>query len=218
MPRPFVAFTAATLAVAAAVAAAAGAGAGFALPAERAARLTAGFILLGELLPTPVPRRAGHDWITVSSPFAVALLLAYGAWPAIVAYVVATVIADTVYRTAPLMVVFNAAQYVVALGAAAAVLSLTGHPAPVGSVQAAGPTVLLGAAAFFVVNELAAGTGIALRVGASPGPYLRRDAAFHAWTGGFQLALAPLVIIAANTSDWLLALSFCPLLAIYLGG
>src|SRR4051794_388507 len=175
-------------------------------------------VLFGELLPIHVPRRTTHDWITVSSPFAVALLLAFGAWPAIVALAVASIIADTAYRTAPAMIVFNAAQYVVAMGAAAGLLALTGHAAPVGSIEAAGPAVLFGAAAFFVVNELVAGTGIALRVGAAPGAYLIRDKAFHAWTGGFQLALAPIVVIAANAGSWLLALSFCPLLAIYLGG
>src|SRR3954463_15943786 len=175
-------------------------------------------VLFGELLPIHVPRRTTHDWITVSSPFAVALLLAFGAWPAIVALAVASIIADAAYRTAPAMIVFNAAQYVVAMGAAAALLWLTGHAAPVGSIEAAGPAVLVGAAAVFVVHELAAGTGIALRVGAAPGPYLLRDAPFHAWTGGFQLALAPVVVIAAHAGPWLLALSFCPLLAVYLGG
>src|SRR3954469_3300886 len=102
MPRPFVAYTAATLVVAAAVAAFAGADAGFALPTAREAWLLATFVLLGELLPIHVPRRAGHDWLTVSSPFAVALLLAFGAWPAIVVYVVASSIADGLYRTPPL--------------------------------------------------------------------------------------------------------------------
>src|SRR4051794_9142359 len=218
MPRPFVAYAAATLAVAVAVAAVAGAGAGFTLPGESTAWLMAALVLLGELLPIHVPRRTTHDWITVSSPFAVGLLLAYGAWPAIVALVVASVIADTTYRTSPVMVIFNAAQYVVAIGAAAAVLTLMGHGAPVGSIVAAGPSVLVGAAAFFVVNEVVAGTGIALRVGQAPVAYLLRDAVFHAWTGGFQLALAPIVVIAANAGGWLLALSFCPLLAIFLGG
>ena len=218
MPRSFVAYATVTLAVAAAVAVLAGSAVGFALPGETTAWLMASLVLLGELLPIHVPRRSTHDWITVSSPFAVALLLAYGAWPAILALVVASVLADIAYRTSPVMITFNAAQYVVAMGAAAAVLALTGHPTPVGSIVAAGPSVLVGAAAFFVVNELVAGTGIALRVGRPPVPYLLRDATFHAWTGGFQLALAPIVVIAANAGGWLLTLSFCPLLAIYLGG
>src|SRR3954470_2101683 len=46
--------------------------------------------------------------------------------------------------------------YVVALGVSVVALSLTSHPAAVGAIVGAGPALLLGTAAFFVVNALAA--------------------------------------------------------------
>ena len=48
--------------------------------------------------------------------------------------------------------------------------------------------------------------------------YLRRDIGFQVWTAGFLLAMAPLLVIAAEDSLALAAVSFLPMLAIYFGG
>ena len=86
------------------------------------------FVLVAELLPVPVPRRGGLDNVTVSTAFAFALLLEFGAGPAILVYAVSVVIADAFARTAPIKIAFNAAQYTLALVAGAAVLTIGGGP------------------------------------------------------------------------------------------
>jgi EAL domain-containing protein (putative c-di-GMP-specific phosphodiesterase class I)/GGDEF domain-containing protein len=210
VPRAFAVYLLPVVAAATFVAARAAEAAGFQLPHEPVLWILALLVLGGELLPIHVPRRAGNDWLTISSPFGLAVLLAFGLWPAIVVYALASAIGDAVFRTRPAVLVFNVAQYVLALAAAAGVLALLGHPT--------GPLVLAGAAAFFVVNELLAGTASALLAGAPVTAYLRRDIGFQLWTGGFQLALAPLVVAAADADVWLVALAFCPQVAVWVGG
>ena len=210
VPRAFAAYVLPVVAAASFVAVAAAKAAGFALPHDPALWVLAGLVVAGELLPIHVPRRAGNDWLTVSSAFGVAVLLAFGLWAAIVVYALASAIGDAVFRTRPAVLVFNVAQYALSLAAAAAVLGLLGHPK--------GPAVLGGAAAFFAVNELLAGTASALLAGEPIGGYLRRDAGFQLWTGGFQLALAPIIVAAADAQAWLVPLAFCPLVAVWVGG
>jgi hypothetical protein len=73
-------------------------------------------VLVGELLPIPVPRRDWIDKVTISTAFAFAMLLCYGPGPATLVYVVSLVIADVVGRIAPVKVAFNAAQYAARAG------------------------------------------------------------------------------------------------------
>jgi len=81
-----------------------------------------GFVLAGELLPIPVPRRRGLARVTISTAFAFAILLRCGPGPAALIYVASSVIADLAGRLAPLKILFNAAQYLLAVLAAGAVL------------------------------------------------------------------------------------------------
>src|SRR3954447_16800651 len=210
IPRAFAGHAVPVVAGATAVVAVAGARAGFALPADGTLWMLAGLVAAGELLPIHVPRRAGNDWLTVSSVFGLAVLLSYGLWPAIVVYAAASALGDAVYRTRAPIAVFNAAQYTLSLAAAAGTLALLGEPR--------GPAVLAGAAAFFAVNQLLAGTAAARLVGERARAYLLRDAHFQLWTGGIPLALAPLVVAAARADAWLVPPAFCPLVAVSLGG
>ncbi len=52
------------------------------------------FVLAGELLPIPVPRRGGLARVTISAAFAFAILLRFGPGPAVLVYVASSVIAD----------------------------------------------------------------------------------------------------------------------------
>src|SRR5947209_20238185 len=58
--------------------------------------LLAAFVLAGELLPIPVPRRNGLTTVTISTAFAFAMLLRFGLATATLVYVASAVIADTV--------------------------------------------------------------------------------------------------------------------------
>ena len=176
------------------------------------------FVLAGELLPIPVPRRRGLTRVTISAAFAFAILLRFGPGPAVLIYVSSSVIADLAGRVSPLKTLFNAAQYVLAMVAAAAVLNLTGE-LPLSQITSGElPTVLAAGAAFFVANHLLACTAGALLARLPLRVYLREDLAFQAWTAGCVLAFAPALLASANASVALVPVCFVPMLAVYFGG
>jgi len=218
LPGAFVRFAAAVGAVAVLAFTVAGlAGTGQAPIGDAAFWVLAGLCLAGELLPIRLPRRATVDEVTVSTAFAFAILLVYGALPALAVYALTSVIADLVDRSPLPKAAFNAAQYSVATGAAALVLALAGLSGePVNGLALAG--VLVAASVFFVVNHVPAGTAAALLSGEAVGPYLLRVLPFQVWTAGFQLTLAPIVAHLAQLDLLLVPLLFFPVLAIYLGG
>jgi diguanylate cyclase (GGDEF)-like protein len=176
------------------------------------------FVLAGELLPIPVPRRRGLTRVTISAAFAFAILLRFGPGPAVLVYVSSSVIADLAGRVSPLKTLFNAAQYVLAMVAAAAVLNLAGQ-LPLSHITSGElPTVLAAGAAFFVANHLLACTAGALLARLPLRVYLREDLAFQAWTAGCVLAFAPALLASANASVALVPVCFVPMLAVYFGG
>jgi diguanylate cyclase (GGDEF)-like protein len=209
-------FLAATVALALAVAAPLLAAADWSAASDPELWALAGFVLLGELFPIRLPRRDRLDEITLSTPFAFALLLAYGPGPAIAAYATASVVQDLLDRTAPPKVVFNAGQYALSVAAAAGVLAAAGHAAPAGS--GALPAVLAAGVTMFAVNQAFVGVATSL---ATHRPVLRTvacDLRFQAWTAGFQLTLGPVVHAVAERDLALVPLLFLPLLAIHVGG
>jgi diguanylate cyclase (GGDEF)-like protein len=175
-------------------------------------------VLLGELLPIPVPRRHGLAKVTISSAFALAILLRFGAGPAIAVYLVSLIVADGAARIAPIKVIFNAAQYVLSMVAAAAVLAVT-HTAALERITShALPAVLASALAFFMVNHLLTCVGAALFARLPIRRYIFEDLTFQAWTAGCLVAFAPAVLSCAQVSLALIPVSFVPMLAIYMGG
>jgi len=180
--------------------------------------LLALLVVVGELLPIPVPRRHGLAKVTISTAFAFAILLRFGAGPATLVYVASVVIADCAERVAPIKVLFNAAQYALAMFAAATVLKLTGT-APLTHISGPElPAVLAAGAAFFVANHVLACTGAALLSGLPIAGYMRDDLPFQTWTAGCLLALAPGVLTSADAGLALVPLCLVPMLAIYVGG
>jgi len=176
------------------------------------------FVLAGELLPIPVPRRRGLARVTISAAFAFAILLRVGPGPAAVIYVSSSVIADLAARVSATKIVFNAAQYLLALLAAAAVL-IAANSLPLPTITGAQlPIVLLSAAAFFATNHVLACVAGALLARVPIVGYLREDLAFQAWTAGCVLAFAPALLASADASVALVPVCFVPMLAVYFGG
>ncbi len=179
--------------------------------------LLAALCLLGEALPIRLARRTNYDEVTVSTAFAFAVLLAFGPAPAMALYAAASIVVDAGVRRHPVKIAFNAAQYAVSLSAAWAVLALlqgTGGalaPVPVAAVVASG-------VALFAVNHVLAAIGSAILTGRPVGAYVRADLWFHVWTAGFQLAVAPVLVVAAEADVALVPLLFLPVVAIYVGG
>jgi diguanylate cyclase (GGDEF)-like protein len=176
------------------------------------------FVLAGELLPIPVPRRGGLARVTISAAFAFAILLRFGPGPAVLVYVTSSVIADVAGRVAPLKILFNAAQYLLAIVAAGGVMLLAGK-LPLTTIEGNDLLiVLVAAAAFFVTNHVLACTAGALLARVPVAGYLREDLAFQAWTAGCVLAFAPALLASANVSVALVPVCFVPMLAVYFGG
>ena len=165
-----------------------------------------------------MPRRRGLTRVTISAAFAFAILLRFGLAPAVLIYVSSSVVADLAGRVSPLKTLFNAAQYVLAMVAAAAVLKLAGE-LPLSHITSGElPTVLAAGTAFFVANHLLACTAGALLARLPLRSYLREDLAFQAWTAGCVLAFAPALLASANASVALVPVCFVPMLAVYFGG
>ena len=180
--------------------------------------LLAGMCLLGEVLPIRLARKEHYDEVTVSTAFAFAVLLAYGPLPAMALYAIVSVVADAFARTDAVRITFNAAQYALSVAAAAVVLALLTDGGALGHVGGSVPATVAAGAVLFGVNHVLAGTGAAILTHRSIAPYLIGDFGFHAWTAGFQLALAPVLVASAEIDVLLVPLLFLPVLAIYFGG
>ena len=178
----------------------------------------AGFVLAGELLPIPVPRRRGMTRVTISAAFAFAILLRFGPGPAAFVYVTSSVLADLAGRVAPIKILFNAAQYLLAMVAAGGILELANVSALSDVTGGDLPIVLCSAAAFFATNQLLACAAGALLARLPILGYLRDDLAFQAWTAGCLLAFAPALLASADASVALVPVCFVPMLAVYFGG
>jgi EAL domain-containing protein (putative c-di-GMP-specific phosphodiesterase class I)/GGDEF domain-containing protein len=178
----------------------------------------AGFVVAGELLPIRLPSKGPFsDELTLSAAFALAIVLMFGPALGIAAYVVGCVAADALNRTEPAKALFNAAQSVLAMTAAAATFAaLTGSAWTV-DVAADLPAVLAAAAVFGVVENLLTASGGAMLGAGGVGDYLRQNLSLFGWTEASLLALVPVVAAAAGASVWLVPLLFVPVVGIYAG-
>ena len=179
--------------------------------------ILAGLCLVGEALPIRLTRGARYDEVTVSTVFAFAVLLHFGALPAMLVFGAATLIVDAPARQA-VRVAFNVGQYVVSMGAAAGALALATGAAGAVDVRGDLPAIVVAAVMLFGVNHVLAGVGAAILIRRPIGSYLLADLGLHAWAAGLQLALAPVLIACAQVYTPLLPLAALPVLAIYLGG
>ncbi len=219
VPRAFVLYTAATAAVAGVAVCVLASQLGWRIDSPALFWLLALFTIVGELLPIPVPRRQGLAKVTISTPFAFAILLRFGLIPATFVYVASVLVADGVERVDRVKAVFNASQYALAMLAAAGTLALAGVDHPVSHLSAnTVPALLAAGAAFFVVNHALACVGAALLAGLPIPRYIRDDLVFQAWTAGCLIAFAPAVVASSDLTLALVPVCFLPMLAVYVGG
>jgi diguanylate cyclase (GGDEF)-like protein len=218
VPRPFVRYALATTAVAALALLSLIWARPWDIDAPALFILLTVFAAIGELMPIPVPHRHGLAKVTISTTFAFAILLRFGVAPATGVYVGSLVLADLVGRVEPIKILFNGAQYALAMLAAGAVLSAAHTPALAHIDSGDLGIVFLAAAAFFVVNHVLACIGGALLSGVPIGRYLVEDLRFQIFTAGCLLAFAPAVLASGDMSAPLVIVAFLPVLAIYVGG
>ena len=179
----------------------------------------AGGVLLGEMLPLKIPRRGGDEEITLSTSFALALLLAGGLLPAVLVQGAASIVQDRLSGKPWWRVRFNIGQYTLCMVGALGVVMMLGSASSAGLSHPFAarqlPAVLAAAATFFVLNNGLVGIAVGWYQGTPLSAYFRRDVTFVVVTGGVMLMLSPLVIAASAYSPFLVPLFMAPILAMY---
>ena len=176
-------------------------------------------VVFGQLRPIITPGTNDTNGATTSTTFAFAAMMYLGVPYAFAMQAVATVVAGMAMRRAPHRTLFNVAQYVLSLGAAALVFQLWGvspspaHPwVPVGTDLV--PVAVAGAA-YFAVNHVAVGLAVALYERSPLLQVLRSDLAYQILVNAALLSLAPLAVVVMDRSVALIPLFVLPLIAVY---
>src|SRR6266498_2410398 len=178
--------------------------------------LLVGLLVASELRPITVPRRDEAYSVTISTTFAVALLLGWGLGAAAVSYALASVVGDLVHHRPPRAVLFNAAQYGLTLAAAGLVYQLLGGQIPFATSNGDLLAFLGAAVAFLLANNTLVRVASTLShrtdllASLRDGEHDRRGQRMGAGV------VAPVTLLVATTSIALLLLFVVPLLGLYL--
>ena len=173
-------------------------------------------LLVGEVFPIAIPREGGEvEYLTGSTTFAIAILMAYGPAAAIVAQAAASIIADLFQHKSAWKVVFNVGQYSLSLGMAGLVYHAAGGTTIIqGSSLAA---FLAAGSVFFIANVTLTDVALGLTSGGSLTGFLRHDMLFQAKATFPLLALAPVVIAILDEGLWMVPLVVAPEIAVWWG-
>jgi diguanylate cyclase (GGDEF)-like protein len=177
-------------------------------------------IVVGELRPIITPGLNENNGATASTMFSFAALL-YGGLPVAAALqTMAVLVCGVLRRRALHRNVFNAAQFMVSMGAASLVLVLFGktgspvHPwVPHGADL---PIVALAGATYFLMNDTMVAGAIALHERISLAKAMRLDFGYQLLVHLALLGLSPLVVVAMARSAAFLPLIVLPFIAVYL--
>ncbi len=176
-------------------------------------------VMLCELMPVKIPRRGGDEEITLSTSFSMALMLAGGLAPALIAQLAASGVQDRVAGKPWWRVRFNIGQYTLAMAGAWTVMRILSAAPHVGTAHPFSssdlPGMIVAAGIFFWVNTTVVGTAVSLYQGVPTGQYFSNDPLFVLVTGVVMLMLAPIVFAAAAFSVVLVPLCLAPVVAIY---
>jgi diguanylate cyclase (GGDEF)-like protein len=179
----------------------------------------AALALVGELKPIVTPGKSDPDSGVTSLTFCFAALLYWGFPAAALLRCATMLLAALTGRQAPFRAAFNAAQFMLSLGAAAAVLEAAGlHPGPQAPWVPTGRelgAVGLAALAYFACNFLLVGVAVALHGRAPILATLRQALPYQAFVNLVLLSAAPLVVVVMNRSVLLVLLFLLPLAAVY---
>ena len=176
------------------------------------------FVVLGEMLSITVKRKnRTQDEITTSITFSFALLLSFGIAAGVLAQAIASILGDTVRRKAPSRVLFNVAQYTLALSAAGGILQLLDAQGVAG-VRNFGPFdffAIVGAAImFFLVNSTLSNIAVSLAEEIPVLENLSLDLRFQGFIDAILLGLSPIVVVAAKSNLLLVPLLTLPMAAV----
>jgi len=178
----------------------------------------AAFVVLGEFRPVRMTRHDEEEELLTSTTFTFAILLSSGLAAAVIVRVLVSLLPAVLRRKPWWKATFNAAQYSISLGAAGFAMHVLSGVPRAGEhhfLTSDMPAILVAAVVYFVVNNVLAGTALALAQKAHVGEYLLHDLAFQATTAGVLLVLAPIVVVCAERSLWMVPLFALPMAAVY---
>jgi signal transduction histidine kinase len=184
------------------------------LRAPAAFWLLPAFLVASQCRPIRLPRRGDLKEVTISTTFALALLVAWGVVPAALSLAAGSAVADLLDHRAARKVIFNAAQYVLAVAAAGGAFALLGGSASftvdqLGAFAAA-------ALAYLLVNWLLVEAVVALAQGARITHLAWKSMRVELLPEAIPAAMAPIVVVLAQQSVvWVLLLPL-PMLGVYL--
>ncbi len=173
-------------------------------------------LVLGELRPLLVLRRDGSsEPLTVSTTFALALVLVGPLSVAMLAQALAVTIDDVGRRRSPLRAAFNVGQYMITLVATRIVFALAaGHPILATSTPFLPHDLLpavLAAVTFLLANNGLVALVVALDQGLDPLRVLVQDLRAQALTSAILLGLAPVAVVIAEFTLLMVPLLVLPL-------
>jgi diguanylate cyclase (GGDEF)-like protein len=192
-------------------------------PAAYAGRLMfwafSAFLLASELWPLKIQRGNEHETLTASTTFVFSLLLACGLGAAVVAFAVASAVSAAVHGRRWWKCLFIVGQYALCLVGSAMVLAFfTNVPIDSAAFPIRMSTLVplaLAAATFFALNTTFIAAARALSEQLTTYEVVARDFTFQIYTAGVLLALAPIVVVAAERTLGLVPFLILPILAVY---
>ncbi|MDP9418127.1 MAG: bifunctional diguanylate cyclase/phosphodiesterase [Actinomycetota bacterium] len=182
--------------------------------------LLAAALVATEIRPIPISRGdETPDHITISTPFAVALLVLGPLSLALLVQVGAVLLDDLRMRRPWRKTCFNAAQYVISLVAAAVAYALGRREPLLGAHGHFGvgdiiPT-LIAAVVLVVVNYLLVACVVSAEYGQPFRQVIAHDVVFATGTSAVLVSLAPVTAYVGHVEEWLLLLLLLPLLALH---
>src|SRR4051794_22393837 len=174
-------------------------------------------VVAGEILPVKLGRGEGE--MVISTTFAFALLLFAGIGIAALIQAVASTAADRIHGKRLLHWSFNVGQYTLSIFFSGVVFQLLAEPPRDGTFNVTQVVAaLVAAGVYFIANMGAVSTVIALTSGSRVRDEFSSELMRQASTEGILLGLAPLAVLAVNSSMALVPLLALPLLAVQRAG
>jgi signal transduction histidine kinase len=175
--------------------------------------LLSAFMLIGEARYIVLPLTGQREGITTTSCLCLAMLLGWGVAPTALVLAACSIISDLYRRKELRKVLFNAAQYSIALAACGAILASFGVP-PFDARDL--PVFFLAALAYLLINKVLVRIAVALHQQVVPDLRQLRGTGVEILPEAILVAMAPLALVVAQRSIWLALLLPLPLVGVHL--
>ncbi len=178
-----------------------------------------GLLVLGELLPIPVARGdATTSRVSMSTTFAVALVVCGPVAPVLLLHLSAVLLDDLRSGRRPARVVFDLGQHALSMLAARAVFAWLSGAGPAGPYQPfeadqLAPALLAGMV-YAGVDHLLVGGAVALRTGQPLLRTLGEDLRWTLETSTVLVGMAPVTALLLDRAPWMLLLVLLPMVAV----